>query len=308
MADQYLQNSYSSEGLTHSIPSVGADSVLEQHHPGDSVLPSLRRRRAIAPPSLNLEAKTFDQTATSFALLTDSSTRFQLPKISSAGLTEQIRAETEESLLESEFDTESCSEAARDSGALLSDLLDRLEEAAARSPEPRSQASVAFAAERYAQSDFNTDPAAEDKRLDFLQALQPWPGSTEENPVSGVETTGGFTLSQSYRVLLERFPSNITDESGSKKQDTRESQVGKDSRSDPKNENTSPVTPQPKRRKKKDLTPTLSPFLFGPFPTPTAHLFVIAKFILALSTDFTHATASIEPEKEIYQTIKTSSL
>ena len=201
----------------------------------------------------------------------DSSTRFQLPKISSAGLTEQIRAETEESLLESEFDTESCSEAARDSGALLSDLLDRLEEAAAISPEPRSQASVAFAAEHYAQSDFNTDPAAEDKRLDFLQALQPWPGSTEENPVSGVETTGGFTLSQSYRVLLERFPSNITDESGSKKQDTRESQVGKDSRSDPKNENTSPVTPQPKRRKKKDLTPTLSPFLFGPFPTPTAH-------------------------------------
>ncbi|KAJ5496053.1 hypothetical protein N7539_001169 [Penicillium diatomitis] len=267
MADQNSQDSLGSKGLSNKSSPSETDLAIEGDRFGNSaVLTSLHGGTVTALPFLNRQST---QEPASLALLAESSTRFQLPRIFPTDGTPRQKAETEDSL-SSGWETESSSsEAAIDPRALLSDLLDRLEEAASGSPVPVSQSALASSSKYFAQRNSDED---EDNKSEDLQALKPYPGSAGASPLSGAVPSRTFTLSKSYRVLVDNCPSTCSEKSLNLEKNSTSSQAVEGSCASAKADATPPVTPQPKRcQERKDLTPVLSPFLFGPLPTPTAH-------------------------------------
>lgn len=199
----------------------------------------------------------------------DSTTRFQLPKIlpSDFGPREGTQAGNEP--FDEEVDSDNCSSTAGDSSVLLSDLLDHLEEAAARSPgptpnstfSPSSGISICYSAGEETLAETDTDSS--------YRVTGPVVTPEESPPLE--LNTPGCTLSQEYKELVEDFPLSVTGEtvtSGKKSIDTQSVasfvfDAGIDANP--------PVTPKNKQRKHSSPGPVLSPVFFGPFPTPSAH-------------------------------------
>ncbi|KAF7715388.1 Uncharacterized protein PECH_002811 [Penicillium ucsense] len=263
MADQHSQDSLGYKGHSNKSSSSETDLATGEDRFGNSAVLTVKNQRlSLYLPHVQL--------TNPHCLSSDSSTRFQLPRISPTDGTPPQKAETEDSLSSGwETESSSSSEAVVDPRALLSDLLDRLEEAAARSPVSVFRSALASSSKYFAQRNSDED---EDNKSEDLQALKPCPGSAGTSPLSGAVPSGSFTLSQSYRVLVNNRPSTCSDKSLNLDKNSTSSQAVKGSCAGTKADAAPPVTPQPKRcQEKKDPTPVLSPFLFGPFPTPTAH-------------------------------------
>lgn len=205
----------------------------------------------------------------------DSATRFQLPKISPLDFGPHESALTEEELSNEEVESDNCSDTARDSSALISDLLGHLEEEAALSPGPTLQATLTSSSNRSVYYSFGEETEV-DTETDGLSGKSGYfPLTPEDSPPLEVNVPG-CTLSQSYQELVPRFPLDTTSEAVASQNDSLDRQSVDSFTFDVGIEVDLPITPKRKQRKNSSATPVLSPAFLGPFPTPFSHRQFIA--------------------------------
>lgn len=205
----------------------------------------------------------------------DSATRFQLPKISPSDFGPHESVHTEEELAHEEIESENRSDLARDSSALISDLLGHLEEEAALSPGPTQKSSTtsSFCPSTYYSIEEETESETE---IDsFLRESDHLPVTPEESPPLEVNTPG-CTLSQSYKELVEEFPVDDSPKTVIGQKDSIDTQSVDSFVFDAGIEADPPATPKRKQRKNSPAAPVLSPSFLGPFPTPFSHRRFIA--------------------------------
>jgi hypothetical protein len=205
-------------------------------------------------------------------LIRDSTTRFQLPKISPSDFGTHERVQTDEGPSHEEVESDTDSEPAGDSSVLLSDLLDHLEEAAALSPGPILKSTVTSSSGPSLSYSVG-ETEAETEADSLLKESGQVPETPEDSPLEGI--TPGCSLIKSYQELVEEFPLDATSETVTTQKDTIDSQSVASFVFDAGVEVVTPVTPK-KQREPGTSAPVLSPSFFGPFPTPFSHRQFIA--------------------------------
>lgn len=205
----------------------------------------------------------------------DSATRFQLPKISPLDFGPHESGLTEEELFNEEVQSDNRSDTARDSSALISDLLGHLEEEAALSPGPTPQATLTSSSSRSVYYSVGEETEVDTETDSLSRESGHLPVTPEDSPpLEGI--TPGCTLSQSYQELVQDFPLDTTSETVASQNDSLHRQSVDSFVFDARIEAVLPVTPKRKQRKIDSSTPVLSPAFLGPFPTPFSHRQFIA--------------------------------
>lgn len=222
----------------------------------------------------------------------DSSTRFQLPKILPSDFGPREGTQAGDETLHEEVDSDKCSSPAGDSSVLLSDLLDHLEEAAARSPGPTPNSTFSPSSGISIYYSAGEETGAETDTDSLFRVTGPVV-TPEESPPLDVNTPG-CTVSQEYKELVEDFPLSATGETVTTGKKSIDTQSVASFVFDAGIEANPPVTPKNKQRKHSSPAPVLSPGFLGPFPTPFAH----RQFIASSPSGSLRSPSSSSPSRD----------